>query len=137
MFCFLPFDVDKIFANSIEDDFIYGDNLTGIVPEKYYPGATIFLVVNSKEIQRAITDKDGKLTMNIEKQKAGTKSSIYSKTAQGVVSEITRIIVEDKTAQSLTARKISDKNLYINGKIEKVKWGLFILYKKVKSRFNN
>ncbi|WP_155590758.1 InlB B-repeat-containing protein [Lysinibacillus cavernae] len=45
--CFIPiiffsfyilFSNNIVFANSIENDFNYGDNITGVVPEKYYPG---------------------------------------------------------------------------------------------------
>ncbi|MFF2484584.1 InlB B-repeat-containing protein [Paenibacillus sp. NPDC058071] len=43
LICLLPFNENKVFANSVEDGFIYGDNITGVVPEQYYSGGvTIF-----------------------------------------------------------------------------------------------
>ncbi|GGH11435.1 InlB B-repeat-containing protein [Paenibacillus segetis] len=58
LFCLLPFNKNKVFANSIENDFVYEDNQPNFIP--YYPGGvTLTADLDSSRVNVVIPDTLG------------------------------------------------------------------------------
>lgn len=82
-------------------------------------GTNILIAAGEKEIASGKVSSDGKFTIEIPAQQAGTKLSISASNEAGVVSEKTIITVEDKTAPAAPKVKtVSDKDTFINGTAE-------------------
>ncbi|MBS4178096.1 Ig-like domain-containing protein [Lederbergia citrea] len=83
------------------------------------PESTISVKVGTKEIGSTITGTDGKFTVSIAVQKAGTVLSVTAKDKAGNVSAVTKITVKDKTAPNTpTVSPVADNTKKISGTAE-------------------
>ena len=110
--------VVKSFAPSIPTVNAVYDNAT-VITGKAESNAKVYAMVGSKKIGEA-TAKNGKYTIKITKQKAGTTIVVYAIDTAGNKSGSKTVKVIDKTAPSVpTVNKITSKSVTVTGKGEK------------------
>ncbi|MES1042883.1 hypothetical protein FOA20_26540, partial [Peribacillus simplex] len=82
-------------------------------------GSTITVKAGTAVIGTATVDTEGKYTVTIEKQKAGTKLTVTATDDTGNTSEVKEVTVKDVTAPSIpTVNAVYDNATAISGKAE-------------------
>ncbi|MDN3437288.1 Ig-like domain-containing protein [Planococcus sp. APC 3900] len=108
--------IDKI-APTVPTVDVVGDNSV-VVSGKAESGAKVYAYAGSKKLGEA-TAKDGRYSVKIAKQKAGTSISVHAVDAAGNKSGVKTIKVVDKTAPSVpTVNAVGDNSTAVSGKAE-------------------
>ncbi|MFF2498504.1 Ig-like domain-containing protein [Peribacillus sp. NPDC058075] len=82
-------------------------------------GSTITVKAGTAVLGTATVDTEGKYTVTIEKQKAGTKLTVTATDEAGNISEVKEVTVKDVTAPSVpTVNAVYDNATAISGKAE-------------------
>ena len=109
--------VIKSFAPSIPTVNAVYDNAT-VISGKVESDAKVYAMMGSKKIGEA-TAKNGRYTIKIKKQKAGTSIVVYAVDLAGNKSKSKTVKVIDKTApKTLTVNKVTNKTTSVTGKTE-------------------
>lgn len=99
-------------VNAVGDN---DNNITGTAGA----GNTVKAMVGEKELGTVIADKEGKFSIGIEPQKAGTVLTVTATDKMGNISEATSIRVQDKTAPGLPeVNAVGDSDTAVTGTTE-------------------
>ena len=82
-------------------------------------GSSITIKAGTMVIGTGITSNEGKYSVSIPKQKAGTKLTVTATDAVGNTSEVKEVTVKDVTAPMLpTVNEVTDKSISVTGLAE-------------------
>ncbi len=113
------YHVIKSFAPSIPTVNAVNDHAT-VISGKVESDSKVYAMVGSKQIGKA-TAKNGRYTIKVKKQKAGTSIVVYAVDMAGNKSKSNRVKVIDKTPPVVpTVNKITSKTVTVSGKGESV-----------------
>ncbi len=100
-------------VNTVTD---YDKVLTGSAE----PGSTVMAQIGTTIVGTKTVDKDGKFSMAIPVQRAGTTLLLTAKDLSGNMSSTTKVIVKDKTApKAPILKEVSDLDKKVTGRAEK------------------
>ncbi|MBT2581271.1 cell wall-binding repeat-containing protein [Planococcus sp. ISL-109] len=94
------------------------DKATSVTGQAF-PGTTVSVEKGDSEIGSSSVNSNGEFNIEIPAQKAGTELYVFAKNKSGIISDRTKITVEDKTPPATpTIKEVTDKSTAVKGSAE-------------------